>query len=125
MNGILEYEGEYLYDKIWNGIGYDENHNIIFKIIKGNGLIKEYYYHGIYESKENYSTRSLKFEGEYLNCKRNGNGKEYFVNGALEFEGEYLNDKRNGNGKEYHDNGRLKYEGEYLNAKKKWKWKRI
>ena len=31
------------------------------------------------------------FEGEYLNGKRNGKGKEYDYNGKLEFEGEYLN----------------------------------
>ena len=32
---------------------------------------------------------TLKFEGEYLNGKRNGKGKEYYYNGKLEFEGEY------------------------------------
>jgi len=31
------------------------------------------------------------FEGEYLNGKRNGKGKEYYNNGKLQFEGEYLN----------------------------------
>ena len=31
-------------------------------------------------------------------------------------EGEYLNGKRNGKGKEYYDNGDLKFEGEYLNG---------
>ena len=35
-------------------------------------------------------------------------------NGKLVFEGEYLNSKRNGKGKEYYDNGNLKFEGEYL-----------
>ena len=35
----------------------------------------------------------LLFEGEYLNGKRNGKGKEYW-NGELEFEGEYLNGER-------------------------------
>jgi len=33
----------------------------------------------------------LIFEGEYLNGKRNGKGKEYYKNGNLAFEGEYLN----------------------------------
>ena len=42
------------------------------------------------------------FEGEYLNGKRNGKGKEYDYYGNLIFEGEYLNGKRwNGKGKEY------------------------
>ena len=57
----------------------------------------------------------LKFEGEYLNGKRNRKGKEYYTfNGKLVFEGEYLNGKRNGRGKEYYDNGKLEFEGEYL-----------
>ena len=45
--------------------------------------------------------------------------KEY--NGKLMFEGEYLNGKRNGKGKEYDFNGKLKFEGEFLNGTKKIK----
>ena len=60
----------------------------------------------------------LIFEGEFLNGKKNGKGKEYYDNGNLQFEGEYLNGKRNGKGKEYNNNGTLKYEGEYLNDKR-------
>ena len=53
------------------------------------------------EGKE-YNSNKLIFEGEYLNGKRNGRGKEYdLFNSDLVFEGEYLNGKRNGNGKEY------------------------
>ena len=33
----------------------------------------------------------LRFEGEYLNGKKHGKGKEYGYKGNLEFEGEYLN----------------------------------
>ena len=58
---------------------------------------------------------TLKFEGEYLNGKRNGKGKEYYC-GELKFEGEYLNGKKNGKGKVYY-NGELFFEGEYLNGK--------
>ena len=57
------------------------------------------------------------FEGEYLDGKRNGKGKEYYIFGNLLFEGEYLNGKRNGRGKEYYENGKLKFDGEYLNGK--------
>ena len=39
----------------------------------------------------------LRYEGEYLNGKRNGKGKEYNHN-ELIFEGEYINGKRNGKG---------------------------
>ena len=35
------------------------------------------------------------FEGEYLNGKKNGKGKEYYYNGNLKFEGKYLNGERN------------------------------
>ena len=66
-----------------NGKGYDENGNIIYELINGNGKVKEY---DIYDGK-------LIFEGEYLNGKRNGKGKEY-DDGKLIFEGEYLNGKR-------------------------------
>ena len=55
----MEYEGEYLFDKKFNGKGYDENGNIIYELINGNGKVKEYYNSG-----------ALKFEGEYLNGKR-------------------------------------------------------
>jgi len=44
-------------------------------------------------------------EGEYLNGKRNGRGKEYYEDGRLMFEGEYLNGIRNGKGKEYDYDG--------------------
>ena len=83
----------------------------------------------------------LKYEGEYLNGKRNGNGKEYNV-GLLIFEGEFKNDKKwngnrynpynnivyqlnNGKGlvKEYYKNNKLSFEGEYLNGEKNGKEK--
>ena len=99
----MEYEGEFLYDKLWNGKGYDENGNIIYELINGTGKVKEYDEYG-----------KLIFAGEYLNGKRNGKGKKYYK-GKLEFEGEYLNGKRNGSGKEYDGNGNLLFEGEYLN----------
>ena len=57
---------------------------------KWNGKRKEYY------------KGHLKFEGEYLNGKINGKGKEYDDDGELKFEGDYLNGERNGKGKEYY-----------------------
>ena len=45
-------------------------------------------------------------------------GKEYFF-GRLKFEGEYLNGKKNGKGKEYDEDGILIFEGEYLNGERK------
>ena len=85
-------------------------------------------------------------EGEYLNGKRNGKGKEYkyssfiaqeeenipeeligkrkeYIGTSLIYDGEYLNGKRHGKGKEYKINGRLKYEGEFSNGKRHGKGK--
>ena len=61
-----------------------------YKIVENNGKGREYIL----------NSNKLIFEGEYLNWKRNGKGKEYDYEGKLEFEGEYLNGKRNGKGKE-------------------------
>ena len=66
---------------------------------------------------------NLVYEGEYINGKRNGIGREYFY-GKLDYEGEYLNGKRNGKGKEFYGVDNLvKFEGEYLNNKRNGKGK--
>ena len=128
----LEYEGEYLYDKKWNGKGYDKNGKITYELIKGNGKVKEYNRKGLLEFDGEYLngkrngkgkeydlyTGLLFFEGEYLNGQKNGKGKEFWEDGNLLFEGEYLNGKKNGKGKEYHPNGKVLFEGNYLNGKK-------
>ena len=64
QNGKLEYEGEFLFDRKWNGKGYGEHGNIIYELNKGTGKVKEYHPNG-----------HLKFDGEYLNGKKNGKGK--------------------------------------------------
>ena len=57
-------------------------------------------------------TNILVFEGEYLNWKRNREGKEYNSEGKLVFEGEYLNGIRwKGKCKEYYSDGQLLFEG--------------
>ena len=53
-----------------------------------------YYLKGIFKWKK------VKFEGEYLNGKKNGKGKEFDEKGELMFEGEYLDGKK-WNGKGY------------------------
>ena len=92
-----KFEGEFLNGKMWNGKGYNINGDVEFEIINGKGIIKEY----------NFIT--LIFEGQVLNGKRNGKGKEYDYSGKLVFEGEYLNGKK-WNGKEYDGNGKIKGE---------------
>ena len=170
-NGYAEFEGEYLNGERWTGkikiiddeeggfilymeeidVKYlngenfykitDINGKIIQDLTNYNGLVKEYY-------EDNW----LKFQGEFLNGKRNGKGKEYnYRTGELEFEGEYLNGKKNGKGKEYitidieHEgkiwgrrgrridrrykkgreyDSKIIFEGEYLNGKR-WNGKGI
>ena len=135
ITGKLAFEGEYLNNKKLNGIGYDAEGNILYKLNNSiNGKGKEYY-----------SSGKLIFEGEYLNGKRNGKGREYARNGNLKFEGEYLNDlKWNGKGydsdslnniefeefkngkgliKEYDIYVKLIFEGEYFNEQKNGKGK--
>ena len=89
--------------------------------------------------KECDSDGNVKFEGECLDGKRNGKGREFYKSGSLMFDGEYLNGKRwngkaysrkgilagelkNGNGfmKEYdYESGELIFDGEYLNGERK------
>ena len=83
-----------------------------YKIFSGRYI--EYEIDG--KAKEYNYKDELEYDGEYLNGKRNGKGKEYH-DGTLIFEGEYLNGKRNGKGKEYDYDGNLIFEGEYLNGK--------
>ena len=94
-----------------------------------------------FKNMKDYENNIIKFEGEYIDGKRNGKGREYdindkiifegdFINGnqrpkeykydnadyyVLEYEGEILEGERNGKGKEYSNYGRrLLFEGEYL-----------
>ena len=81
----------------------------------------------VYETKEKGkeylgSNDQLIFEGEYLDGKRNGKGKEYNEDGSLKYEGEYLNGEKSGKGKEYY-HGTLQFEGEYLKGKRNGKGK--
>ena len=107
INNILEYEGNFIFDRKWDGKGYDKNQNEIYKLKNGNGKVKEF---DLYLDE-------LIFEGEYKNGKRNGEGKEY-DDGEIIFEGEYKNGKRNGKGKEYDNKGKIIFEGEFKNGKR-------
>ena len=48
-----------------------------------------------------YDNDELKYEGEFFNGKKNGNGVEYYRYDNSKYKGEFLNGKRNGKGKEY------------------------
>ena len=127
---------EYLDGKKWNGKGYNKNNKVIYVLKNGKGNhIKKYDFNG-----------KLKFEGQFLDGKKNGKGKEFYNNdkGTLKFKGEYLNGKKwngigydnkgnkvytliNGEGyiKYYEDDidGSLVFEGEYKNGEKNGKGK--
>ena len=47
MNDRLEFKGEFLFDKKFNGKGFDENGKVIYELNKGTGNIKEYDYYKI------------------------------------------------------------------------------
>ena len=77
------------------------------KIGKRNGFGKVY----------KLDKKILLFEGEYLNGRKNGKGKEYFSNSKIKFEGEYLNGIK-WNGKGYNKNGIINFEIKNGNGKK-------
>ena len=115
--GRKEFEGEYS-NGLRNGKGkeYLSGENICFegeyKDGLRNGKGKEYYNDGNIEFEDEDED-----EDEYSDDKECNKEKEYY--GKLKYEGEYLNGKRNGEGKEYYIDGQLKFEGKYL-ADKKW-----
>ena len=61
--GNISFEGIYLNGLKWTGKGYDLNQQIAYELKDGKGYIKEY------------DDIVLIFEGEILNGKRNGKGK--------------------------------------------------
>ena len=113
-DGILIYEGEYLFDRKWDGKIYDKNKKVIYEINNGNGKIIEYFGNVL----EN------KFEGECIDGKKNGRGKEYGWGKFLLFEGEYKDGKKEGYGVQYNIIGQIIYKGKYLKDQK-WDGKGI
>ena len=103
-NGNIKFKGTFFNGRKWNGKGYDVTGNEIFEIKKGKGIWKEYDKYGI-----------LKFEGEFINGKKNGKGNEYFDDGLIRYEGNYINGKRSGLGKEYY-NDDIIFDGNYKNG---------
>jgi len=109
IKGILEFEGTFLFDHKWEGKGYDKDKTMIYELKNGKGKVMEYDEHEI-----------LRYEGYYLNGKRDGEGKEYNSSGSLIYEGEFSKGKWNGNGKKY-VNGKLIAKGKFLDGKIRFK----
>ena len=91
------------------------------KLVKNNKNLQKYLNITI-NNYIHFKGKYIIYEGEYLNGKRNGTGKEYEIDNLI-FEGEYLNGERNGKGKEYNYENKLTYDGEYLNGKRNGKGK--
>ena len=91
--------------------------NIIFKCWKILEMVR---FNKTLQKKLNINLINYRiFSGKYIIYESNGIVKEYdSYNDKLIFEGEYLNGKRNGKGKEYNKKGKLIFEGEYLNGEK-------
>jgi antitoxin component YwqK of YwqJK toxin-antitoxin module len=124
-NGKIQFDGEYLNGRRWNGQTYTFNGIKEFDIINGEGYIREYNIHGIktYEGDivngikegfgKDFSQGKIEYEGIFKNGKREVEGVEYYSNGRKEYEGGYLGGERNGKGKEYDFDDNLKYDGDY------------
>ena len=116
-----------------------------FKIFSGRIIIYEAKEKtkGLKKGKEyDIFTGILKYEGEYLNGERNGEGKEYDLYNNLIFKGKYLKGKKwegkgykkndemifelkdgKGHVKEFNHHYNMLFEGEYLNGERNGKGK--
>ena len=109
FNGDLVFKGEYLKGFKFDGKGYDNKGQILYELHDGNGTVIEYDISG-----------RISYDGECLNGKKHGKGKEY-SNGSILYEGEFYNGVRKGNGKEFYTNGLVWFICEYLDGKKSGK----
>ena len=92
----------------------------IFNYISSNVFLDLLCYNKEMQNKLQISIEDYKkFGNRFKIGEINGMGKEYKLNkNILLFEGEYLNGKKNGKGKEFYENGRIKFEGTYFKGKK-------
>ena len=131
--GKIKFEGEYLKGKRWNGKGYNDKGEEEYELIDGCGKILLYSRgklkfegdckDGLCIGKE-YEKDKIVFEGEYLNGKKHGKGKEYTIDGKIKYDGEYYDGERwKGMAWNYYSNGELEYEGEYIYGKLNGKYK--
>ena len=139
---IIQFKGEYLNGKFWNGKGktfipvnLERDIEICFRC---NATFSTILDQGerICSNCGAVFEKRLVFDGEYNKGKKHGKGKEFYFNGKLKFEGDYLDSLRwngkeydinkqayeikKGNGylKEYDYAGELIFEGEYLKGRK-------
>ena len=121
---FLEFEGEYLNGKRWNGNIYNYLYKEMYKLKEGNEIkktkkkIKKLEIKKYLDIEKEDSYDELTYERNNLNKIKNGEGKEYDSHGNLIFKGQYLNDERqNGKIYEYDNLNNLIFEGDYSNRK--------
>ena len=113
-DGNIEFEGEFVNDKINNG-----------KLISKN---RQHYYIGNFENNKFNSegkiflngnnNNALIYKGNFTNGKFEGNGKFIFKETNEYYIGNFKEGLRNGKGYQYYNNGRIQYEGIWNNDKR-------
>ena len=63
-----------------------------------------------------YKNGKIRYEGDFINDKFEGNGKYYYENGEY-YIGQFKNGKAHGKGILYYKNEKIKYEGDFINGK--------
>ena len=83
---------------------------LFFSLLDENKKLKLVKYNKILQDKIEINLINYKiFSGRYIKVEVGQKIKEYYViNDSIAFEGEYLNGKRNGKGKEYNEDGSLR-----------------
>ena len=108
--------GEYKNGEKYNGILRTYFDDISY-ILKREVEVKEGNING--KGKEYYGNQKLKYEGEYLNGEKNGEGILYYrLSGYINYIGNFKDGKKDGQGKEYDNWGNLIYEGLFSNDKR-------
>ena len=69
------------------------------------------------KGKEYYENGNLRYKGDFINGKKEGNGKYIYENGNY-YIGEWKNDLKHGKGKLYDKDNKIIYEGDFINGKK-------
>ena len=62
-----------------------------------------------------YSNGNIMFEGDWIDCLPNGNGKFIWKNGVY-YIGQFKNGLPNGKGAMYYSNGNIKHKGNWDNV---------
>jgi len=105
---------------------YNIYSNNYYNSININNIINNYYNNNICikkllkvhnnKGKEYYKNGNIKYDGDFVHDKYEGNGKRIYGNGEY-YIGQFLNGLRNGKGIEYYKNGNIKYDGDFVKDK--------